>query len=64
VNEICDALASAAARGTPGPAAGDVFAALRAERLLGEGDAPRVASAGWGAAQAEPRRRGQLDLGF
>ena len=64
VNKICDALASSAARGVPGPAAGDVFAALRAERLLGDGVAPRVASGGFGAAPAEPRRRGQLDLGF
>jgi ribonuclease HI len=64
VNEICDALASAAARRTPGPAADDVFAALRAERLLGDGEVPRVATGGFGAPRAEPRRRGQLDLGF
>ena len=64
VNEICDALASAAARREPGPAADDVLAALRAERLVGEGDSPRFATGGFGAPRPEPRRRGQLDLGF
>jgi len=42
VNEICDALASAAARGEGGPGEGDVLDALRAEALIGPGDAPRV----------------------
>jgi ribonuclease HI len=45
VNEICDALASAAARGQSGPDEQDVFAALRAEDLLGAGQVPRVVSA-------------------
>lgn len=47
VNEVCDALASAAARVQPGPVAADVVAALRAQGLLGAADEPRVASAGW-----------------
>jgi len=42
VNEVCDALAAAAARGQAGPDEGAVFAALRAEGLLGAGDVPRV----------------------
>jgi ribonuclease HI len=45
VNEICDALASAAARGQPGPDDRAVFAALRAENLLAQGEMPRVVSA-------------------
>jgi ribonuclease HI len=47
VNEVCDALASAAARVQPGPVAADVVAALRAQGLLGASDEPRVAAAGW-----------------
>jgi len=42
VNEICDALAAATARGQAGPDEDAVFAALRAEDLLGAGDVPRV----------------------
>ena len=42
VNEICDALASAAARGQGGPDENDVLAALRAEDLIGPGDVSRV----------------------
>jgi ribonuclease HI len=37
VNEVCDALADAAARGTEGPGAAEVVAALRAEGLLAGG---------------------------
>jgi ribonuclease HI len=45
VNEICDALASAAARGQPGPDDRAVFVALRAEKLLAQGEMPRVVGA-------------------
>jgi ribonuclease HI len=66
VNEICDALASSAARRQPGPAAGDVVAALRAQGLLGASDEPRVAEAGFGsprpAAAAPGRSQLSLDL--
>jgi ribonuclease HI len=62
VNEICDALASAAARGQSGPDEQDVFAALRAEDLLGAREVPRVVSA-ISAAPAPPRPPGgQLPL--
>lgn len=64
VNEACDALAVAAARGTPGPGPSEVAEALRAEGLLAPGDSPRVVRGGFaGPAPAAPRR-GQLDLGF
>jgi len=63
VNEICDALASSAARRERGPAAADVIAALRAQGLVGPGDEPRVVTAWDGARSAGPGR-GQLPLGF
>jgi ribonuclease HI len=50
VNEICDALAAAAARGQDGPGEAAVVAALRGEGLLGEADRPRVVSS-----TSEPR---------
>jgi ribonuclease HI len=55
VNEICDELASAAARGQPGPGQEAVFAALRAENLLAAADLPRVvASIGASIGEAQP----------
>jgi ribonuclease HI len=71
VNEICDALASAVARGQPGPGQDDVFAALRAENLLGAADLPSVVAAiggsivaSIGETQPDPVRseRGQLTM--
>jgi ribonuclease HI len=64
VNEICDALASAAARCQPGPAPADVIAALRAQGLLGTTDDPRVVAGPWEAASPRPAARSQLTLGF
>jgi ribonuclease HI len=64
VNEICDALANAAARVRPGPVAADVVTALRAQGLLGGADEPRVVDGDWGAPPAPARGRGQLSLGF
>ena len=64
VNEVCDALASAAARGRPGPVPGDVIAALRAQGLLGAADDPRVVAGSWEAAPSRPAGRSQLTLGF
>jgi len=63
VNEVCDALADAAARVRPGPIAAEVVASLRAQGLLGASDEPRVV-AEWGEPPAVPRGRGQLSLGF
>ncbi len=63
VNEICDALASAAARAQSGPAASDVVAALRAQGALGAADEPRVVEA-WEAPRAPGPGRGQMNLGF
>ena len=63
VNEVCDALASAAARVQPGPAAADVVAALRVQGLLGASDEPRVAAAEWETPRpAAGPARGQLSL--
>jgi ribonuclease HI len=62
VNEICDALASAAARGQSGPDEQDVFAALRAEDLLGAEDVPRVVSAISAAPAPARPPGGQLPL--
>jgi ribonuclease HI len=62
VNEICDALASAAARGQAGPAEADVFAALRAEDLLGKDDVPRVVSAIADAPAPTRPGKGQLTM--
>lgn len=62
VNEICDALASAAARGQAGPGADDVLAALRAESLLGAGEVPRVVPAIADAPGPERPRAGQLTM--
>ena len=64
VNEACDALASAAARGAPGPGAAQVIEALRAEGLLGPGASPRVVQGDFGEPGPAAPRRGQLDLGF
>ena len=50
VNEACDALASAAAGGRPGPGADAVIAALRAEGLLAATGRPRVVTGRWEAA--------------
>jgi ribonuclease HI len=62
VNEICDALASAAARGQPGPDEAAVFEALRAEDLLGAGDVPRVISATADAPEPARPPGGQLTM--
>jgi ribonuclease HI len=62
VNEICDALASAAARRTDGPAADDVVGALRLQGLLGAGDEPRVVAGGFEPPPPAGPRRGQLSL--
>ncbi len=64
VNEVCDALASSAARGRPGPAPADVVAALRAQGLLGERDEPRVMAGAWDAPRTAGPGRGQLSLGL
>lgn len=64
VNEACDALAVAAARGVPGPGPAMVVAALRAEGLLAAGDEPRVVRAWQEPEAARPAGRGQLTLGF
>ncbi len=45
VNEICDALAQAAARGVPGPGGDAVVDALKAERLVRSGVEPARPSA-------------------
>jgi ribonuclease HI len=50
VNEICDALAAAAARGQSGPGEEAVVDALRGEKLLATADRPRVVSS-----MGEPR---------
>jgi ribonuclease HI len=60
VNEICDALASSAARGQPGPDDRAVFAALRAENLLAQGEMPRIVSA-TGEARAPAAPAGPAD---
>jgi ribonuclease HI len=62
VNEICDALASSAARRQPGPEAIDVVAALRAQGLLEPVDEPRVVDGGWEAPRPGVAGRGQLTL--
>jgi ribonuclease HI len=62
VNEVCDALASSAARGKPGPAASDVVAALRAQGLLRASDEPRVVAGSWEAHRSGAPGRGQLTL--
>lgn len=64
VNEVCDALASAAARGQPGPAPTDVVGALRAQGLLGATEAPRVVAGTWDPSPPRPAGRSQLTLGF
>ncbi len=64
VNEVCDALAVAAARGRTGPSAGDVVSGLRAEGLLADADRPRVLTGGWPQAAAPSPGRGQLSLGL
>jgi ribonuclease HI len=64
VNEVCDALASSAARAQPGPASPDVVAALRAQGLLGALDEPRVAAAGWEPPRPAGPGRGQLSFGL
>lgn len=64
VNEVCDALASAAARDQPGPVPSDVIAALRTQGLLGASDVPRVVAGPWEVPPARPPARGQLTLGF
>ena len=64
VNEVCDALASAAARVQPGPGPADVVAALRAQGLLGATDEPRVVAGSWEATPSRPPARSQLTLGF
>ena len=62
VNEVCDALAASAARGKPGPAAGEVVSALRIQGLLAASDEPRVVAGGWGAPRSTAPGRGQLTL--
>lgn len=64
VNEACDALAVAAARGVPGPGAEAVIDALRAQGLLAPGTSPRVVRGSPGEPGPAAPRRGQLDLGF
>ena len=64
VNEVCDALASSAARGQSGPATADVVAALRAQGLLGAQEEPRVMAGGWEAPRTAGPGRGQLSLGL
>jgi ribonuclease HI len=64
VNEVCDALASAAARGRPGPEPADVVTALRAQGLLGASDDPRVVAGSWEAPSSRAPGRSQLTLGF
>lgn len=64
VNEACDALAVAAARGTPGPGPAQVIEALRAEGLLAPGASPRVVRGTFGEPGPAAPRRGQLDLGI
>lgn len=64
VNEACDALAVAAARGAPGPGPAQVIDALRAEGLLAPGASPRVVRGSFGEPGPAAPRRGQLDLGF
>ena len=64
VNEVCDALASAAARGEEGPGPSVVVTALRAQGLLGATDEPRVLTGSWEASPPRPAGRSQLTLGF
>jgi ribonuclease HI len=62
VNEICDALASAAARRLDGPVAAEVVDALRLQGLVAAGDDPRVVSGGFEPPRPAGARRGQLSL--
>jgi len=62
VNEVCDALAAAAARGQPGPGQDEVFAALRAERLLEVSDVLRVIPSAVAPQAAKEPRSGQLSM--
>lgn len=64
VNEICDALASSAARRQPGPVATDVVAALRAQGLLGAEEQPRVVVDAWEGPLPAAPGRGQLSFGL
>ena len=65
VNEVCDALAVAAARGVPGPARSDVVAALRSEGVLGAVDArPAPVRDGGAHAVPAPGPAGQLSMLF
>jgi ribonuclease HI len=62
VNEICDALAAAAARGQPGPGEEAVVEALRAEALIGASDVPRFVSTAGEPPAVAPPPPGQLTM--
>jgi ribonuclease HI len=64
VNEVCDALAAAAARGATGPGHAEVVAALRAEGLVGPDDPFREFRAQEEPAPRGTPRAGQLSMLF